>query len=104
MKQQILEAIKLTKQDTRNVGIWDNGCAVLQCGNKQIDINPYLSQDGMIVLQVIMASKSNHRHSLRDIMISPETMVNLAIVFNKYISEAFEDVKDELKQKGGSDA
>jgi len=104
MKQQILEAIKLTKQDTRNVGIWDNGCAVLQCKNKQIDINPYLSQDGEIVLQVIMASKSNHRHSLRDIMITPETMVNLAIVFNKYISEAFEDVKDELKQKGGSDA
>jgi len=66
-------------------------------------INPYLSQDGEIVLQVIMASKSNHRHSLRDIMITPETMVNLAIVFNKYISEAFEDVKDELKQKGGSD-
>ena len=104
MKQQILEAIKLTKQDTCNVVIWDNGCAVLQCKNKQIDINPYLSQDGEIVLQVIMASKSSHRQSLRDMMITPETMVNLAIVFNKYISEAFEDVKDELKQKGGSDA
>ena len=98
MKQQILEAIRITKQDTRSVGIWNNGCAVLQCKNKQIDINPYL-QEGEIILQVIMESQSNDRHFLRDIMISPETMVNLAIVFNKYISEAFEDVKDEPVEK-----
>ena len=64
MKQQIIEAIKQTKQDTRNVGIFDNGCAILQCKNKQIDINPYLSQEGTIVLQVILASKSNDRHYL----------------------------------------
>jgi hypothetical protein len=98
MKEQILKAIKDTQIETREVGIYDNGTAVLICGNKEIDIQPYLTQQGEIVLQVILGSKSGGKEYLRDLMVTPESMVNLAVIFNKYISQAFEeseDVKDE---------
>ena len=90
MKNQILKAIKDTQIETREVGIYDNGTAVLRCGNKEIDIQPYLTQQGEIVLQVILGSKSGDKEYLRDLMVTPESMVNLAVIFNKYISQAFE--------------
>jgi len=97
MKAQILKAIKDTQSKTREVGIHDSGYACLKCGNKRIDMQPYLT-DGALVLQVILDSTTGNHHFLRDLIITPETMVNLALIFNKYISQAFEpsgDVSDD---------
>jgi hypothetical protein len=99
MKNQILKAIKETQSETREVGIYDNGCASLKCGNKQIDMQPYLTSEGALVLQVIMGSHSGTRHYLRDLMITPETMVNLALLFNKYISQAFDEPSEEVSDE-----
>jgi len=107
MKEKICKEIRDCLAYERKIGIFDEGNAKLECDDssikKSIAIYPHLVMDN-ISLQVVMISTLDGTKYIHDFMITPETMVNLAIVFNKYISEAFEDVKDELKQKGGSDA
>ena len=100
MKQQILKAIKETQSKVRNVAMSDNGSAYIECDAKQISIIPYLTPEGTLVLQVIMDSLSGNQHFLRELMLSPETMVNLALIFSKYISQAFDGKPSEDADDG----
>ncbi len=90
MKEKICKEIRDCLAYERKIGIFDEGNARLECDDssikKSIAIYPHLAMDN-IALQVVMISTLNGTEYIHDFMITPESMVNLASLFCKYIDE-----------------